>query len=110
MGGQNGEAGGGKGAKIRAVGGYARVGGGLALGGGKKNRSDVGEGGKRAVRERRRRGGERKGLRGERGERKPRFREISRNIRSRSLARARARLNVIARSYIACHVSRVREG
>lgn len=98
MGGQNGEAEGGKGAKIRAVGGYARVGGGLAMGGGKKNRSDVGEGGKRAVRERRRRGGERKGLRGERGERKPRFREISRNIRSRSLARAR--LHVIA-----CHVS-----
>lgn len=50
-----------KGAKIRAEGGCARVGGGLAMGGGKKNRSDVGEGGKRAVREKRRRGGERKG-------------------------------------------------
>lgn len=108
MGGQNGEAEGGKGAKIRAVGGYARVGGGLALGGGKKNRSDVGEGGKRAVRERRRRGGERKGLRGERGERKPRFREISKEYTFPvASARARARLNVIARhtSRVTCHES-----
>lgn len=55
----------GAGAKIRAAGGctegWRRSGDGE---GGKKNRSDVGEGGKRALREKRRRGGgERKGLR-----------------------------------------------
>lgn len=57
-----------KGAKIRAVGGYTRVGGGLAMGGGKKNRSDVGEGGKRAVR------GGAKGWRKKRVERGKQFR------------------------------------
>lgn len=72
------------------MGGYTRVGGGLAMGVGKKNRSDVGEGGKRAVREKRRRGGERKGLRAKREENGSEATEIpggeiSRNIRSQSL-------------------------
>lgn len=56
-----------KGAKIRVEGGIRGLAAVWRWGVGKKNRSDVGEGEKRAVREGRRKGGERKGLR-ERGE------------------------------------------